>query len=157
MFDNRESFSVVESADPDTPPGSCEKYKFPRYTLYLCIRGTSFQSIAANSLQDPLKFVPLSEYIIRGLPLLATKRRKDNRKASVESEETSSRCKVKARWLARQSQELLDRIRAVDAAAYRRRIEVETPAQSQARRERDAVAHSRRIERQTPDQAQARR
>ncbi|GBL91372.1 hypothetical protein AVEN_136894-1 [Araneus ventricosus] len=31
----------------------------------------------------------------------------------------------KARWLARQSQESLDRIRAVDAAAYRRRIEVE--------------------------------
>ncbi|GBN94981.1 hypothetical protein AVEN_9902-1 [Araneus ventricosus] len=47
----------------------------------------------------------------------------------------------KARWLARQSQESLDRIRAVDAAAYRRRIEAETPAQSQARRERNAEAH----------------
>ncbi|GBO30407.1 hypothetical protein AVEN_149794-1 [Araneus ventricosus] len=47
----------------------------------------------------------------------------------------------KARWLARQSQESLDRIRAVDAAAYRRRIETETPAQSQARRERYAEAH----------------
>ncbi|GBM76222.1 hypothetical protein AVEN_86431-1 [Araneus ventricosus] len=61
----------------------------------------------------------------------------------------------KARWLARQSQESLDRIRAVDAAAYRRHIEAETPAQ--ARRERDAAEHSCRIERQTPDQAQARR
>ncbi|GBL91634.1 hypothetical protein AVEN_23679-1 [Araneus ventricosus] len=47
----------------------------------------------------------------------------------------------KARWLARQSQESLDRIRAVDAAAYRRRIEAETPAQSQAHRERYAKAH----------------
>ncbi|GBL84080.1 hypothetical protein AVEN_100927-1 [Araneus ventricosus] len=47
----------------------------------------------------------------------------------------------KARWLARQSQESLDRIRAVDADAYRRRTEAETPAQSQARRERDAAAH----------------
>ncbi|GBO01595.1 hypothetical protein AVEN_227013-1 [Araneus ventricosus] len=47
----------------------------------------------------------------------------------------------KARWLARQSQESLDRIRAVDAAAYRRHIEAETPAQSQARRERNAEAH----------------
>ncbi|GBM41091.1 hypothetical protein AVEN_28862-1 [Araneus ventricosus] len=63
----------------------------------------------------------------------------------------------KARWLARQSQESLDRIRAVDVAAYRRHIEAETPAQSQARRERDAAAHSRRIERHTPDQAEARR
>ncbi|GBM02338.1 hypothetical protein AVEN_138454-1 [Araneus ventricosus] len=34
----------------------------------------------------------------------------------------------KARWLARQSQESLDRIHAVDAAAYRRRIEAETQA-----------------------------
>ncbi|GBO14219.1 hypothetical protein AVEN_200592-1 [Araneus ventricosus] len=50
----------------------------------------------------------------------------------------------KARWLARQSQESLDRIRAVDAAAYRRRLEAETPAQSEVRRERDAAAHSRR-------------
>ncbi|GBM31624.1 hypothetical protein AVEN_213655-1 [Araneus ventricosus] len=47
----------------------------------------------------------------------------------------------KARWLARQSQESLDIIRAVDAAAYRRRIEAGTPAQSQARRERYAEAH----------------
>ncbi|GBN67889.1 hypothetical protein AVEN_189606-1 [Araneus ventricosus] len=47
--------------------------------------------------------------------------------------------KRKARWLARQSP--LDRIRAVDAAAYRRRIEAETPAQSQACRERYAEAH----------------
>ncbi|GBM90788.1 hypothetical protein AVEN_229464-1 [Araneus ventricosus] len=47
----------------------------------------------------------------------------------------------KARWLARQSQESLDRIRAVDAAAYIRRIEAETPAQSEARRERDVEAH----------------
>ncbi|GBN23040.1 hypothetical protein AVEN_125436-1 [Araneus ventricosus] len=47
----------------------------------------------------------------------------------------------KARWLGRQSQESLDRIRAVDVAAYRRRIEAETPAQSQARRERNAEAH----------------
>ncbi|GBO09993.1 hypothetical protein AVEN_234058-1 [Araneus ventricosus] len=47
----------------------------------------------------------------------------------------------KARWLARQSQESLDGIRAVDAAAYRRRTEAETPAQSQARRERYAEAH----------------
>ncbi|GBO34874.1 hypothetical protein AVEN_23955-1 [Araneus ventricosus] len=47
----------------------------------------------------------------------------------------------KARWLARQRQESLDRIRAVDAAAYKRRIEAETPAQSQARRERYAEAH----------------
>ncbi|GBN15291.1 hypothetical protein AVEN_169483-1 [Araneus ventricosus] len=47
----------------------------------------------------------------------------------------------KARWLARQSQESLDRIRAVDAAAYKRRIEAEIPAQSQARRERYAEAH----------------
>ncbi|GBL78338.1 hypothetical protein AVEN_42867-1 [Araneus ventricosus] len=61
----------------------------------------------------------------------------------------------KARWLERHSQESLDRIRAVDAAAYRRRIEAETSAQSQARQERDAAAHSRRIERQTPYQAQA--
>ncbi|GBN53292.1 hypothetical protein AVEN_107379-1 [Araneus ventricosus] len=43
----------------------------------------------------------------------------------------------KARWLARQSRESLDRI----LAAYRRRIEAETPAQSEARRERDAEAH----------------
>ncbi|GBL82080.1 hypothetical protein AVEN_50640-1 [Araneus ventricosus] len=42
----------------------------------------------------------------------------------------------KARWLARQSQESLDRIRAVDAAAYRR-----APSQSQARRERYAETH----------------
>ncbi|GBN02216.1 hypothetical protein AVEN_15144-1 [Araneus ventricosus] len=47
----------------------------------------------------------------------------------------------KARWLAKQSQESLDRIRAVDAAAYRRRIEAETPPQSQARRERNAETH----------------
>ncbi|GBO13308.1 hypothetical protein AVEN_163383-1 [Araneus ventricosus] len=47
----------------------------------------------------------------------------------------------KTRWLARQIQESLDRIRAVDAAAYRRRIEAETPAQSQALRERNAEAH----------------
>ncbi|GBM15368.1 hypothetical protein AVEN_199630-1 [Araneus ventricosus] len=47
----------------------------------------------------------------------------------------------KARWLERQSQESLDRIRAVDAAAYRRRIEAEIPAQSQARPERYAEAH----------------
>ncbi|GBN67640.1 hypothetical protein AVEN_235971-1 [Araneus ventricosus] len=47
----------------------------------------------------------------------------------------------KARWLARQSLESLDRIRAVDSAAYRRRIEAETPAQSQARRERYAEAY----------------
>ncbi|GBN59756.1 hypothetical protein AVEN_217768-1 [Araneus ventricosus] len=47
----------------------------------------------------------------------------------------------KARWLARQSQESLDRIRAVDAGAYRRRVEAETPALSQARRERYAEAH----------------
>ncbi|GBM09390.1 hypothetical protein AVEN_184094-1 [Araneus ventricosus] len=47
----------------------------------------------------------------------------------------------KARWLARQSQESLGRIRAVDAAAYRRNIKDETPAQSQARRERYAEAH----------------
>ncbi|GBN64272.1 hypothetical protein AVEN_9257-1 [Araneus ventricosus] len=39
------------------------------------------------------------------------------------------------------SQESLDRIRAVDAAAYRRRIGAETPAQSQARRERYTEAH----------------
>ncbi|GBL82072.1 hypothetical protein AVEN_50634-1 [Araneus ventricosus] len=38
-------------------------------------------------------------------------------------------------------QEFLDRIRAVDAAAYKRRIEAETPAQFQARRERYAEAH----------------
>ncbi|GBM82728.1 hypothetical protein AVEN_183168-1 [Araneus ventricosus] len=48
----------------------------------------------------------------------------------------------KARWLARRSQESLDRIRAVDAAAYRRRIEAQTPAQSQARLERDAEAQN---------------
>ncbi|GBM87652.1 hypothetical protein AVEN_97243-1 [Araneus ventricosus] len=43
----------------------------------------------------------------------------------------------KARWLARESQESLqpgilsmDRIRAVDAAAYGRRIEAETPSQA---------------------------
>ncbi|GBN41541.1 hypothetical protein AVEN_90635-1 [Araneus ventricosus] len=47
----------------------------------------------------------------------------------------------KTRWLEMQSKESLNRIRAVDAAAYRRRIEAETPAQSQARRERDAEAH----------------
>ncbi|GBN88632.1 hypothetical protein AVEN_186603-1 [Araneus ventricosus] len=47
----------------------------------------------------------------------------------------------KARWLARQIQESLDRIRAVDAAACRRRIEAETPAQSQARRKRYAEGH----------------
>ncbi|GBM86222.1 hypothetical protein AVEN_51250-1 [Araneus ventricosus] len=47
----------------------------------------------------------------------------------------------KARWLSRQSQESLDRIPAVYAATYRTRIETETPAQSQARRERDAEAH----------------
>ncbi|GBM28786.1 hypothetical protein AVEN_130495-1 [Araneus ventricosus] len=58
-----------------------------------------------------------------------------------------------SRWLARQRLESLDRIRAIDAAAYRRRIEVEFPAQSEARRERDAAAHSCSIKRQTPDQA----
>ncbi|GBN45835.1 hypothetical protein AVEN_2228-1 [Araneus ventricosus] len=63
--------------------------------------------------------------------------------------------KRKARWLARQNQESLDRIHAVDVAACGRRIEAETPAQSHARRERDAAAHSRRIERQTPDLFQA--
>ncbi|GBN44652.1 hypothetical protein AVEN_69488-1 [Araneus ventricosus] len=42
----------------------------------------------------------------------------------------------KARWLAWQSQESLDRIRAVDAAAYRKHIEAETPA----RRETHAAA-----------------
>ncbi|GBM51078.1 hypothetical protein AVEN_254624-1 [Araneus ventricosus] len=47
----------------------------------------------------------------------------------------------KARLLTRQSQESLDKIRAVDAAAYRRHIEAETPTLSQARRERDAEAH----------------
>ncbi|GBM01436.1 hypothetical protein AVEN_236250-1 [Araneus ventricosus] len=47
----------------------------------------------------------------------------------------------KARWLARQSEESLDRIHAIDAAAYSRRIEVKTPVQSQARRERYAEAH----------------
>ncbi|GBN42710.1 hypothetical protein AVEN_52573-1 [Araneus ventricosus] len=47
----------------------------------------------------------------------------------------------KERLLARQSQESLDRIHAVDAAAYRRRIEAETPTQSQARRERNAEVH----------------
>ncbi|GBM41329.1 hypothetical protein AVEN_241487-1 [Araneus ventricosus] len=47
----------------------------------------------------------------------------------------------KTRWLARQSQESLDRIHAIDAAAYRRRVEAETPPQSQARRERYAEAH----------------
>ncbi|GBO20472.1 hypothetical protein AVEN_24662-1 [Araneus ventricosus] len=47
----------------------------------------------------------------------------------------------KARWLARQSQESLGRIREVDAAAYRRRIEAETPAQSQDRLERYVEAH----------------
>ncbi|GBO15670.1 hypothetical protein AVEN_62323-1 [Araneus ventricosus] len=47
----------------------------------------------------------------------------------------------KARWLGRQRQESLYIIRAVDVAAYRRRIEAETPAQSQARRERNAEAH----------------
>ncbi|GBN18948.1 hypothetical protein AVEN_38674-1 [Araneus ventricosus] len=36
---------------------------------------------------------------------------------------------------------LPDRIRAVDAAAYRRRIEAETPTQSQAHRETYAEAH----------------
>ncbi|GBM40015.1 hypothetical protein AVEN_217610-1 [Araneus ventricosus] len=36
----------------------------------------------------------------------------------------------KARWLARQSQESPDRIRAVNAAAYTRRIEAETPSQA---------------------------
>ncbi|GBM16498.1 hypothetical protein AVEN_148886-1 [Araneus ventricosus] len=63
----------------------------------------------------------------------------------------------KERWLARQRQESLDRISEVYAAAYRRRIEAETLAQSQAPRERDVVAHNRRIERLTPDQAQTRR
>ncbi|GBN52895.1 hypothetical protein AVEN_74952-1 [Araneus ventricosus] len=48
---------------------------------------------------------------------------------------------MKARSSARQSQESLDRIRAVDAAACRRRIEAETPSQSQAHRERNAEAH----------------
>ncbi|GBN53615.1 hypothetical protein AVEN_120630-1 [Araneus ventricosus] len=47
----------------------------------------------------------------------------------------------KARLLALQSQEYLDRIRAVDAVAYRSRIETETLAQSQARREKDAEAY----------------
>ncbi|GBM72481.1 hypothetical protein AVEN_106618-1 [Araneus ventricosus] len=46
----------------------------------------------------------------------------------------------KARWLARQSQESLDNIHAVDTAAYR--IEAETPAQSQARREGNAEAYN---------------
>ncbi|GBN26666.1 Putative protein in type-1 retrotransposable element R1DM [Araneus ventricosus] len=46
----------------------------------------------------------------------------------------------KARWLARQSQESLDRIRAVDASAYRRRIEAETPSQAVIKHMR--VAHS---------------
>ncbi|GBL65662.1 hypothetical protein AVEN_203282-1 [Araneus ventricosus] len=49
--------------------------------------------------------------------------------------------KRKARWLWRQRQESLDRIRAVYAATYRTHIEAEIPAQSQARRERDAEAH----------------
>ncbi|GBM31325.1 hypothetical protein AVEN_34135-1 [Araneus ventricosus] len=47
----------------------------------------------------------------------------------------------KARWLARQSQESLDKIRAVDSAAYTRRIKAKAPTESQARRERDAAAH----------------
>ncbi|GBO00479.1 hypothetical protein AVEN_148655-1 [Araneus ventricosus] len=47
----------------------------------------------------------------------------------------------KAKWLARQSQESLDRILAEDAATYIRRIEAETPAQSQSRGERYAEAH----------------
>ncbi|GBN28362.1 hypothetical protein AVEN_184157-1 [Araneus ventricosus] len=42
----------------------------------------------------------------------------------------------KARYLARQSQESLDRIRAVDAAAYGRRIEAETPSQAYSKIER---------------------
>ncbi|GBM94273.1 hypothetical protein AVEN_61228-1 [Araneus ventricosus] len=65
-------------------------------------------------------------------------------KASPDSTLQQACCKLKllsGRWLARQSQESLDRIRAVDAAAYRRRIEAETPAQSQAHRVRYPEAH----------------
>ncbi|GBN58548.1 hypothetical protein AVEN_30851-1 [Araneus ventricosus] len=47
----------------------------------------------------------------------------------------------------------MDRIRAVDAAAYRRRIEAETPAQYQAGLEMQPLI----VERQTPIQAEARR
>ncbi|GBN72212.1 hypothetical protein AVEN_199211-1 [Araneus ventricosus] len=53
---------------------------------------------------------------------------------NTDEEPTSKRRRMtkerKARWLARQSQESLDRIRAVDAADYRRRIEADTPSQT---------------------------
>ncbi|GBN26169.1 hypothetical protein AVEN_33961-1 [Araneus ventricosus] len=49
----------------------------------------------------------------------------------------------KARRLARHSQKSLDRIRAVDAAAYRRRVEVEIPAKGANTRSVSAESRSR--------------
>ncbi|GBN81526.1 hypothetical protein AVEN_214233-1 [Araneus ventricosus] len=63
----------------------------------------------------------------------------------------------KTRWLARHSQESLDRIRAVDAAADRRLIESQTPSQAQNRREIHAGKQRFHIERQTLAQSQSRR
>ncbi|GBM26257.1 hypothetical protein AVEN_22804-1 [Araneus ventricosus] len=57
----------------------------------------------------------------------------------------------------RQSQESLDRIRAVNAAAYRRRTKAETPSQAQNRQEIHPEQQRLYIEIQTPAQSQTRR
>ncbi|GBM57010.1 hypothetical protein AVEN_146038-1 [Araneus ventricosus] len=65
--------------------------------------------------------------------------------------------KRKARWLARQSQEFLYRIRAVHSAAYTRRNEAETPSQAQNCRKIHAEKQRLHIERKTPPQSRTRR
>src|SRR6218665_2680120 len=59
----------------------------------------------------------------------------------------------KARWLGKQSQESLKRIREAKAASLRRHIQQLTPDQAIARRAANAASRRRHIQQLTPDQA----
>src|SRR6218665_825550 len=59
----------------------------------------------------------------------------------------------KARWLGKQSQESLKRIREAKAPSLRRHIQKLTPDQAIARRAANAASRRRHIQQLTPDQA----
>src|SRR6218665_2345821 len=63
----------------------------------------------------------------------------------------------KARWVGKQSQESLKRIREAKAASLRGHIQQLTPDQAIARRAANAATRRRHIQQLTPDQAIARR
>lgn len=50
------------------------------------------KSMSEKALFAPTKFLPLSEYIVVGLPVLSKKRLKDSWKSSVDNNGTNSKC-----------------------------------------------------------------